>query len=95
MPYLGLFFIIIHMEIEIKPFESGELPPIAYLIALFNNNGRNVIRAFGANGWRLHPQALALWKKDHYLVPPIWCKRIEEITEGAVTRKMLRPDIFE
>ena len=71
-----------------------QLPPIIYLIAMFDNNQRNVIRALSKEGWRLHPQALALWKKDPMLIPPKWCGRFEKISNGAVTREMLRPDIF-
>lgn len=83
------------MNSQLTTTDSTEtLSPIAYLIALFDNNQRNVIRAFAANGWCLHPQSLSRWKKDPSFIPPVWCARIEIISKGLVTRQMLRPDIF-
>lgn len=82
------------MKNNTKATGNGILPPVVYLIALFDNNQANVIRALNDKGWRLYPPTLSLWKSGHSLIPPIWCKRLEQITDGAVTREMLRPDIF-
>lgn len=70
------------------------LEPIMDLIALFDNNQRNVIRALKEEGWHLHPQTLSNWKNGHMTIPAKWCGRFEKISNGAVTREMLRPDIF-
>lgn len=38
--------------------------------------------------------AVSQWVKKARNVSPLWAKKIEGITSGAITRKDLRPDIF-
>jgi len=43
----------------------------------------------------IHPYKVCSWLKDGFSAPPPkYCKDIEEITHGFVTREELRPDVF-
>jgi len=42
----------------------------------------------------IDPSFVSQWVSGHRKVPPNYCGHIEAMTDGAVTREQLRPDIF-
>lgn len=59
---------------------------------------KTAIDAFGtqqklAAALGVKQQYISYWLRNR--VPAEWCRKIEDVTDGAVTRADLRPDLFD
>lgn len=71
--------------------KKPKLTPLAYLIALYDNNAENVGRMLTEHDYPASGASVRNWHDRG--VPVRACMVIEYATQGAVTCEMLRPDI--
>lgn len=77
---------------SMNTMNKPKLTALAYLIALYDNNAENVGRLLTAHDYPASGASVRNWHARG--VPARACIVIESATQGAVTREMLRPDIF-